>query len=107
MKTYWVYILRCANTSLYVGVTSNLEQRLHRHMSGYFTDSFTSDRLPAALVYSAEFSSIHEAINREKQLKRWSKAKKEALIRGEFEKLSKLAKKRFYKISLGTPPLSP
>ncbi len=87
MKTYSVYILRCADNSLYVGVTNNLERRLHQHISDFHANSYVLDRLPVKLVYASEFTDIREAINREKQLKRWSRAKKEALIAGKFDEL--------------------
>jgi putative endonuclease len=94
MKTYSVYILRCADDSLYVGVTNNLERRLHQHISVFHANSYVSNRLPVKLVYVIEFTDIREAINLEKQLKRWSRAKKEALIRGKFGKLRRGAECR-------------
>ncbi len=95
MKLSYVYILKCADDSYYTGVTSNLNGRLLDHISGIHIDSYTYLRRPLSLVYYAEFSDINLAILTEKQIKKWSRAKKEALINNEFEKLPNLAKKKF------------
>ena len=89
----WLYILKCANNSYYTGSTHNLELRLAQHQAGEGGD-YTSKRLPVALVYSCEFESEHEAFLRERQVKSWSRGKKEALIRGDFEALARLSKSR-------------
>ena len=88
-----VYILRCANGQYYVGSTTNLELRLQEHRSG-IGSGFTKAHLPIELVYTEEYDTIHEARLRERQLHKWSQAKKEALIRGDMETLKKLAKKK-------------
>ena len=95
MKLSYVYILKCADNSYYTGVTSNLEQRLFRHNTGYYPESYTASRRPLELVFYCEFTDINLAIEKEKQIKKWSRAKKEALINGDFEALANLAKKRF------------
>ena len=97
MKSYYVYILKCSDDTYYTGVTSNINKRYAQHQSGYYKDSYTSKRLPVELVFYAEFSMPGIAIEREKQIKKWSKAKKEALINNEFENLPNLAKKKFQK----------
>jgi putative endonuclease len=89
----FMYILRCADGSFYVGSTSNLEQRLSAHELGEGGD-YTRRRLPVTLVYSEEYPSAFEAFLREREVKGWSRAKKLALIRGEFEKLPQLSKSR-------------
>ena len=91
MKDYFVYIVKCLDESYYTGVTSNLEQRINEHNYGIFK-GYTSKRLPVTLVFSNRFSDVREAIRAEKQIKGWSRAKKEALIEGDFEKLVKLSK---------------
>ena len=91
MKDYFVYIVKCSDESYYTGVTSNLEQRIKEHNYGIFK-GYTSKRLPVTLVFSNRFSDVREAIRAEKQIKGWSRAKKEALIEGDFEKLVKLSK---------------
>lgn len=86
----WVYILKCSDGSYYTGVTNNLERRLGEHQRGDHV-GYTSERLPVELVYSQEFHYPIEAIEAEKQVKNWSRAKKEALINGDFKLLHKLA----------------
>jgi len=68
---------------------------MFQHDSGFYPDCYTFSRRPVALVFYAEFTDINFAIEKEKQIKKWSKAKKEALIRGEYDTLSNLAKKKF------------
>jgi len=68
---------------------------MFQHNSGFYPDCYTFSRRPVALVFYAEFTDINFAIEKEKQIKKWSKAKKEALIRGEYDTLSNLARKRF------------
>ncbi|MGV6861667.1 MAG: GIY-YIG nuclease family protein [Putridiphycobacter sp.] len=92
---YYVYILLCSDNTYYTGVTSNLNKRIDQHNSSYFENSYTSKRLPVRLVYYCEFIHIGDAIDKEKQIKKWSKAKKEALINGKFKLLPNLAKKQF------------
>jgi putative endonuclease len=90
----WVYILRCADGSYYVGSAQNgLEQRLAEHAAGLHK-GYTSNRLPVVLVFSQDFDRITDAIAMERRLKGWSRAKKEALIRGDFAELSALSRNR-------------
>ncbi len=95
MKIYYVYILKCSDNTYYTGFTSNLEKRLSEHKSGRHQDSYTFFRRPVNLVFYAEFTDPNMAIASEKQIKKWSKVKKEALINNEFEKLPNLSKKKF------------
>jgi putative endonuclease len=95
MKLSYVYILKCSDKTYYTGVTSNLTQRLFRHDIGYFPDCYTSKRRPLKLVFYCEFSDINIAFEKEKQIKKWSRVKKEALINGDYDALPNLAKKRF------------
>ena len=95
MKTYYVYILKCSDKTYYTGITSKLEQRFFEHQQGKHIESYTYKRRPLELVYYAYFSDVGFAIDAEKQIKKWSRAKKEALIYGEYEKLPNLAKKKF------------
>jgi putative endonuclease len=97
MKTYYVYILKCSDKTYYTGITSNLENRLFEHQQGKHQESYTYKRRPLELVFYAEFSDVGFAIDTEKRIKKWSKAKKEALINDEYEKLPNLAKKKFKK----------
>jgi putative endonuclease len=95
MKKSYVYILKCADQTYYTGITSNLTKRIFEHESGKHKDSYTSTRRPIELVFYAEFTDINTAIEKEKQVKKWSRTKKEALINGNFEDLPNLAKKKF------------
>ncbi|WP_317996633.1 GIY-YIG nuclease family protein [Vulcanimicrobium alpinum] len=92
MKTFWVYMLCCADGSFYVGVTSNLEQRVVQRERGDFEYCYTSSRRPVRLVYSQEFSDATDAIAAEKQLKGWSWAKKRALVEGDWLGIARLAR---------------
>jgi putative endonuclease len=90
----WMYILKCADNSYYVGSTKNLELRLSQHNSGKGS-RYTSGRLPVELVYGEEYDRITDAYSREKQVQNWGRAKREALINGDVELLPPLAKKKF------------
>ncbi len=92
----WMYILKCADGSYYVGSTKNLELRLAQHHSGKGS-RYTSGRLPVELVYGEEYDKVADAYAREKQVQNWGRAKREALINGNLEILSPLAKKKFEK----------
>ena len=95
MKQSYVYILKCSDNTYYTGVTSKLTQRLFQHETGFYPDCYTAERRPVSLVFYAEFTDINFAIEKEKQIKKWSKAKKEALINGDYDDLPNLAKKKF------------
>ena len=97
MKQYFVYIIKCADNTYYTGVTSNLETRIVKHNSGFYPNCYTYSKRPLELVYYCEFTDINQAIEKEKQLKKWSKGKKEALINDSFDDLVNLAKKKFDK----------
>ena len=89
----FVYILRCSDGSYYCGTArQGLEARVAEHEAGTF-GGYTSTRRPVALVYSEWFQRITDAIAAERQIKGWSRAKKEALIRGDFDALPKLSKR--------------
>ncbi|MEK9135574.1 MAG: GIY-YIG nuclease family protein [Bacteroidota bacterium] len=91
MKSAWVYILRCSDASYYVGCTTNLHQRLGQHNAGTF-EGYTSTRRPVELVWSQEFSDIRFAIEAERKLKKWTRPKKEALMRSDFNLLHELSR---------------
>jgi predicted GIY-YIG superfamily endonuclease len=82
---YYVYILKCADDSYYTGSTDNLSKRLWQHQEGENSSAYTFSRRPVELVWSEEVRTYHEALTHEKQIKGWSRAKKEAVIRGDFE----------------------
>ena len=89
--TFWTYILHCRGGYLYVGHTDNLESRMDQHERST-VPGFVRDHWPAKLVWAEEFPSRYEAISMERRLKGWSRAKKLALIRGDWDTISKLAK---------------
>ncbi len=91
--TAFVYILRCNDGSYYVGSTRDLENRVDKHNAGFY-GGYTSRRRPVELVHSQEFARIDDAIAAERQIKGWSRAKKEALMHGDFVALKALSKRR-------------
>ncbi len=90
MKGY-TYILKCSNDKYYTGSTIDLERRIAQHQAGEGAN-FTRKNLPVELVYYEEFQRIDQAFYREKQIQGWSRKKKEALIKGEHDKLPELSK---------------
>lgn len=94
MREYATYILRCSDDSFYTGVMNNIEVRLGQHKAGINPDCYTYKRRPLELAHVEYFGDIRDAIAREKQIKPWNRAKKEALIRGDEESLMKNAKKK-------------
>jgi putative endonuclease len=88
--SFWAYILLCADNSYYTGHTDNLEERLGKHETGEFV-GYTSARLPVRLVFSEQFPTREEALTCERQIKGWSRKKKEALMRGDWAEVSRLA----------------
>lgn len=90
---YYVYILRLRNGHLYVGSTSDLNARLAAHRSGSGCRT-TCESPPIELLYSEPWPDRTSALERERQLKRWSRAKKLALIHGDLGGLKKLARRR-------------
>lgn len=97
MRSLTVYILQCSDDTYYTGVTNNLERRLKEHQQAVNPGCYTASRLPVTLVYSESIKNPIKAIEAEKQLKNWSRKKKEALIAGRLELLPQLAKKKFRK----------
>jgi putative endonuclease len=89
---YYVYILRCSDTSFYVGSTTNLENRVLAHNAGRGS-AYTSKRRPVRLMYMENFKTEAEAVKRERQLKRWSAEKKRSLISGDIQMLKRLSKR--------------
>ena len=87
----WMYILECSDGSYYTGSTNNLELRMEQHQNGEGANH-TKKRLPVKLLYTEEFTRVDEAFYREKQVQGWSRKKKEALMNGDFDKLSHLSK---------------
>jgi predicted GIY-YIG superfamily endonuclease len=82
---FYVYILKCSDDTYYTGMTEDFERRLAQHHEGTFEGSYTKSRRPIELAWSAEFSTHDDAFTRERQVKGWSRAKKEALFRGDWD----------------------
>jgi len=95
MKTYYVYILECSDGTYYTGGTNDIERRFSEHVNSINPESYTSKRIPVRLVWYTDTNDINFAIEKEKQIKKWSKAKKEALINSDWEKLKTFSKKNF------------
>jgi putative endonuclease len=93
---YYVYILLCADGSYYTGRSTDPERRVSEHNLGLGGD-YTKRRRPVRLVWSGDFATEEEAYAVERQLKGWTRAKKEALIRGDFDLLHELAKSTYKK----------
>ena len=89
----WFYILLLKSGGLYVGTTGDLQRRYAEHCSGKACRTTRVDP-PVEMAYSEQYESISEAQRREKQVKKWSRAKKEALVTGDMEELRRLATSR-------------
>lgn len=92
----YIYILQCADSSFYTGSTWDLDRRLEEHKAGEGA-YHTSKKLPVELVYYEEYERIDDAFYREKQIQKWVRNKKIALIEGRLNDLPRLAKKVFRK----------
>jgi len=93
----YVYIVECCDKSFYTGVTKDLDRRIAEHNEGVNTKSYTFTRRPVNLVYYEDHTDPYFAIQREKQIKGWSRRKKIAMIEGNWDKVieySKRTKKR-------------
>jgi putative endonuclease len=89
-----IYILQCADGSYYTGITRrSVDERVSEHMQGLIPGCYTAARRPVALVFSEPYERIDEAAAAERRIKGWSRAKKEAYMRGDFPALSMLAKR--------------
>ena len=108
----WMYILKCEDGTYYTGSTIDLERRVAEHACGLGA-RYTAARRPVELVYACGFQQIEEAYQRENQVKDWNRAKKEALIRGDFDGLqvasraSRQARRTTGTTGLGEPLFEP
>ncbi len=92
MNSWFVYILQCSDASYYVGHSNDIVKRLSAHNIGQGA-MYTAARRPCTLVYNEQFDSKEDAVGRERQIKKWTRAKKQALIDGDIERLIRLVKK--------------
>ena len=90
---FFAYLLRCNDGSYYAGHTDNLDVRLAQHQNGLVMN-YTAARRPVRLIWSESFPTRDEAFAAERRIKGWSRAKKEALIAGDWERLRVLARNR-------------
>ena len=100
--SFYAYMLRCSDGSFYVGHTDDLEQRISAHHSGQLS-GYTHNRRPVQLVWHQDFPERDQAFAAERQVKGWSRAKKEALIRGDWDAVRLLSRKLFIR-PFDTPP---
>lgn len=89
---WYVYILKCKNNTLYTGITDSIERRLKEHNSGK-GGKYTAARIPVTLLYSQVYRKRPEALRRESQLKKRSRAKKLALVSENHNKLKQLSRR--------------
>jgi putative endonuclease len=95
MQSASIYILRCADGSYYTGITRrSLDERVSEHAQGLIKGCYTESRLPVKLVFSEYYERVDGAAAAERRIKGWSRAKKEAMMRGDFGTLSALAKRK-------------
>jgi putative endonuclease len=87
LKFLYVYILKCSDGTYYTGVTNNPERRLEQHNSGIDKKSYTFSRRPLEMVYCERFVDYNLAIKWEKRIKDWSRKKKEALMKNNWDQL--------------------
>ena len=87
---FWVYILKCNDNSYYTGQTDNLEHRVAQHNEGR-SDGYTAIRRPVFLIYAEQFGTRLEALETEQRIKGWSRKKKEAMMRGDWKAVQRLA----------------
>jgi len=91
--SYFVYVLKCADGSYYTGSTSDLSKRIDEHQQGVEPSAYTFRRRPVQLVWSEEVGTYNEALLHEHQIKGWSRAKKEALMRDDFQAIHEIVKR--------------
>lgn len=96
MKLYYVYIVRCIDDALYIGFTNDIERRIVEHNLGRTKSSYTHKRRPVTLVFLQDFNDVEQAISFEKQIKKWTRVKKEALIKNDFDRIQILSECRNY-----------
>ena len=94
MKTFYVYIIECSDSSYYTGVTNDLERRLYEHNEGETSNSYTAKRRPVTLKFVATFWDPMQAFAFEKQIKGWSRKKKEALFNEDWELIKYYSNKK-------------
>jgi putative endonuclease len=90
----YLYIIECSDKTYYTGLTTDLETRISQHNLGLDTKAYTFKRRPVVLKYAQHYSNPNDAIAAERQLKGWSRAKKEAFMNNDWDLVSKLARSK-------------
>jgi putative endonuclease len=95
MSGAFVYILKCSDGSYYTGLTKQAEPeaRVWEHNNKIYKDAYTSKRLPVQLVYAEYFDLVIDAATVERKIKGWSRAKKEAMMKGDWQAVVELARR--------------
>jgi putative endonuclease len=88
---FWTYIVHCGDGSFYVGHSDAVDHRWAQHQSGEIVGCYTNSRRPLTLVWQQDFATREEALAAERRIKGWSRAKKQALIAGDWKKIQQLA----------------
>ena len=91
--TYTVYMLECADGAYYIGMTEDLEIQIAEHQSGHNPSAYTFRRRPVKLAWSQSFASEHQAFLRERQVKGWTRAKKRALVEGNWNLIHEIVER--------------
>jgi predicted GIY-YIG superfamily endonuclease len=94
MLSFHVYILKCNDGSYYTGHTDDIEKRISEHHLGSIDTCYTKGRLPIEVVFTEAFGTRAEALDMERRIKGWSRKKKEALIKGDWNLLVQLSNQK-------------
>ena len=89
---FWTYMVKCVDGTFYTGHSDNLQLRMAQHEQGTDVDCYTYNRRSVKLIYTQEFSTRYEALQMERRIKGWSRAKKIALIKGDWMELSRISR---------------
>jgi len=92
--SYWVYILKCNDGSYYTGHTDQIQKRIIEHHEGVYSGCYTKTRRPLEVVFQQAFPTRLEALSAERRIKGWCRKKKEALIAGNWQEVSRLSKSK-------------
>lgn len=94
MLSFHVYILKCSDGSYYTGHTDDIEKRMSEHQLGLIDSCYTKTRLPVEIVFIEIFKTRNDALDMERRIKGWSRKKKEALIKGDWDLLVQLSNQK-------------
>src|SRR5437868_539164 len=103
---YYVYIVECKDGSYYTGMTNDYERRLWEYNTGFDETCYTYKRRPVELKYCIEVNDVMQAIEWEKQIKGWSRKKKQALFNEDWSKIQQLAKSPAAKAKINNPSIN-